>query len=96
MEWLEENKIPVGKWSKAVVDWLTDNAAFVFSAIEAVLEVIIKLILAVLQFPPALLMVRLLPDLLFGLNARCHSRSPLHWACCSSSIKVIGKKLLKR
>ncbi|MGI9356379.1 MAG: choline ABC transporter permease subunit [Rhizobiaceae bacterium] len=57
MEWLEDNKIPVGKWSKGVVDWLTDNAAFVFSAIEAVLEVIINLILAILQFPPALVMV---------------------------------------
>ena len=38
MNWLEDNKIPVGKWSKNVVDWLTDNAQFIFSAIEAVLE----------------------------------------------------------
>jgi len=68
MEWLEDNKIPVGKWAKAVVDWLTDNAAFLFSAIEAVLDVIINLILAVLQFPPALVMVALIAGLAFWLK----------------------------
>ncbi len=57
MEWLEDNKIPVGKWSKAVVDWLTDNAASIFSAIETVLEIIIKGLLAVFQYPPAFVVI---------------------------------------
>ena len=68
MEWLQENKIPVGKWSKGVVDWLTDNAAFFFSAVEAVLDVIINLILAILQFPPALAMVAVVAGLAFWLK----------------------------
>ena len=53
MEWLEENKIPVGKWAKAAVDWLTDNASTFFSAIESVLEAIIEVVLFLFQFPPA-------------------------------------------
>ena len=57
MEWLEENKIPIGKWSKTVVDWLTENATPFFNAIETVLEAIIKTLLAVLQFPPAFVVI---------------------------------------
>ncbi len=68
MEWLTENKIPVGKWSKAVVDWLTDNAAFVFSAIEVVLDIIISLILAILQFPPALVVVAIVAGIALWLK----------------------------
>ena len=60
MEWLEENKIPVGKGSKAVVDWLTDNAAFVFSALESTLKVIIKIILSIFQYPPAFVVIALI------------------------------------
>ncbi|MFD0917272.1 choline ABC transporter permease subunit [Pseudahrensia aquimaris] len=57
MDWLTDNKIPVGRWARDGVDWLTDNAAFVFDAIESVLEGVIALILAVLQTPPALIVV---------------------------------------
>ncbi|MDD9910421.1 MAG: choline ABC transporter permease subunit [Ahrensia sp.] len=68
MEWLEDNKIPVGKWAKGVVDWLTDNAAFIFRAVEAVLDVMISAILAVLQFPPALVTVALVTALALWLK----------------------------
>ncbi len=57
MEWLEDNKIPIGKWSKTVVDWLTENATPFFSAIETVLETIIKALLAVFQYPPAFVVI---------------------------------------
>lgn len=57
MEWLEENKIPIGKFSKNVVDWLTDNAAFIFTALEFVLEYVIAAILFVLQTPPAFVVI---------------------------------------
>lgn len=57
MEWLEEHKLPVGKWSKAVVDWLTDNAQFIFSALETGLEQVISAILFLLQTPPAFVIV---------------------------------------
>lgn len=57
MEWLEENKIPIGKWSKTVVDWLTENATPFFNAIETVLEAIIETLLAVFQYPPAFVVI---------------------------------------
>jgi len=57
MEWLTENKIPIGKWAKYVVDWLTDNAAFVFEGLETVLEVIISVILTIFQYPPAFVVI---------------------------------------
>ncbi len=60
MEWLEENKLPVGKWSKAVVDWLTDNAQFVFTAVEIVLEQVIAAILFIFQTPPAFVVIALI------------------------------------
>ncbi|MEM8749858.1 MAG: choline ABC transporter permease subunit [Pseudomonadota bacterium] len=57
MDWLTETKIPIGKWAKFIVDWLTDNAGFLFEALDLVLSAIIGFILAVLQFPPALIVV---------------------------------------
>ena len=57
MEWLTENKLPVGKWSKAVVDWLTDHAGWFFDGLAIGLETAIAAILWVLQTPPPLLVV---------------------------------------
>lgn len=57
MEWLTENKIPVGKSAEWIVDWLTENGGFVFTAIEAFLDQMIAAILTVLQYPPALAVV---------------------------------------
>ena len=57
MDWLTETKIPIGKWAKAVVDWLTDNASGVFDVIAAVLEAMIRAILFVLQWPHPLAVV---------------------------------------
>ncbi len=57
MEWLTENKIPVGKSAEWIVDWLTENGGFVFTAIEAFLDQMIAVILTVLQYPPALAVV---------------------------------------
>ncbi|MEL6504848.1 MAG: choline ABC transporter permease subunit [Pseudomonadota bacterium] len=57
--WLEENKLPIGKWSKNVVDWLTDNAQFIFTFIETVMEAVIEAILFCLQTPPAFVVIAL-------------------------------------
>ena len=41
MEQLEklitEHKIPIGAWSKAIIEWLTDNFEWLFDAISSVL-----------------------------------------------------------
>ena len=60
MDWLEENKIPVGKWAKTVVDWLTDNASAFFSVIESLLETIIDAVLAGFQYPPAFVIIAII------------------------------------
>ncbi|MFW2588702.1 choline ABC transporter permease subunit [Sagittula sp. SSi028] len=57
MEWLEDNKIPLGKWVKWGVDWLTDNAAWFFDGFALILETVIDAMLWCLQTPPALVIV---------------------------------------
>jgi glycine betaine/proline transport system permease protein len=52
MEWLAANKIPVGRWAKAGVDWLTANAAWAFDALAGWIEALIGAILWALQTPP--------------------------------------------
>ncbi len=60
MDWLTDNRIPIKEWAESAVDWLIDNASFIFDALDAVLELIIKAILAVIQFPHPLIFVAIL------------------------------------
>lgn len=57
MEWLEDNKIPIGAWAKAFVDWLTTNAAWFFDFLSLVLEGVIDGILWALQTPHPFLVI---------------------------------------
>ncbi|WP_350335531.1 choline ABC transporter permease subunit [Coralliovum pocilloporae] len=57
MEWLTETKIPIGKWAKWGVDWLTENAAWLFDAIALILEQMIDAVLYILQAPHPLAVV---------------------------------------
>ncbi|WP_029060082.1 choline ABC transporter permease subunit [Stappia stellulata] len=57
MEWLTEHKLPIGKWAQTLVDWLTDNAYWVFDGISTVLEALIDAILWLLQTPHPLVVV---------------------------------------
>ena len=54
MEWLEETKIPIGKWAAGIVGWMTDNLDWLFDGLALALELIINNILLVLQTPPPL------------------------------------------
>ncbi len=65
MEWLEDHKIPIGQWAKAFVDWLTNNAAWLFDAIAFALEHVIDAILWLLQAPHPFLIVALAAVLAF-------------------------------
>jgi glycine betaine/proline transport system permease protein len=55
---ITEHKIPIGQWSKAVIEWLTDNFEWLFDAISSVLKTLIDgssdLLLLV---PPLILLV---------------------------------------
>lgn len=57
MEWLETEKIPLGKWAKYFTDWLTDNAAWFFDGLAVVIETGIESILWVLSSPPPLVTI---------------------------------------
>ena len=59
MDWLTDNKIPVGKAAKAVFDWMKDHLGPVFDAISAVLEAMIAGILWLLQTPHPLIIIAL-------------------------------------
>lgn len=59
MDWLTDNKIPVGKVAKTINDWMNDNLGGFFDAISAVMEALIKAILWCLQSPHPLVIVGL-------------------------------------
>lgn len=53
MNWITENKLPLGDWMEAFVDWLTYNAASVFDAISLSLEwLILNIVDIFVWFPP--------------------------------------------
>ena len=68
MEWLTEYKIPIGKWSKAVVDWLTDNADWFFDGLAEFLGTVIDAIMWVLQTPPPLVVILALTAIAFVIR----------------------------
>lgn len=59
MEWLTDNKIPVGKVAKTINDWMSDNLGGLFDAISAVMEALIDAILWCLQTPHPLIIIGL-------------------------------------
>ena len=60
MDWLTENKLPLGRWIKLGVDWLNANAAGFFNAVADGLGWLIEGLIDALQALPALLLVALL------------------------------------
>ncbi len=57
MDWLTENKIPIGRWAADGFDWLQENGALFFDALSDALEALIDAILWVLQTPHPLIIV---------------------------------------
>lgn len=57
MDWLTEEKLPIGKWAKKFVDFLTDNGAWFFDGLAVGLEGFISALLFILQFPHPLIIV---------------------------------------
>ncbi|MEZ5731588.1 MAG: choline ABC transporter permease subunit [Paracoccaceae bacterium] len=57
MEGLTGNKLPVGKMSKSVFDWLKVNAEPIFDAMSTAMEWLIEAILWVLQTPHPLVVI---------------------------------------
>ncbi len=67
MDWLKQfwlglvtdEKIPVGKFSKAIFDWLKDNGKWFFDAMSTAMEAMIAGILWLLQSPHPLIIIAL-------------------------------------
>jgi glycine betaine/proline transport system permease protein len=68
MNWLTDNKIPVGQTASDVFDWLQTNGAGVFDAISAALEALIEGVLWLLQTPHPLVIVALFVALTWALQ----------------------------
>ncbi len=68
MDWLTETKIPIGKWAKSFVDFLTDNGAWFFDGLAFSLESFIEALLFVLQFPHPVLMALMVAALAWVLR----------------------------
>jgi glycine betaine/proline transport system permease protein len=57
IDWLENAKLPIGKWAQAGVDWLTANATWFFDGLSGLLEAFIGAVLWVLQTPHPFLVI---------------------------------------
>lgn len=68
MDWLTENKIPVGKVAASAFDWLQDNATWFFDGLSVGMETLIEAILWVLQTPHPLIVVAVLVGLTWLLR----------------------------
>jgi glycine betaine/proline transport system permease protein len=68
MNWLTDNKIPVGRTAADIFDWLQRNGAGVFDAIAAMLETLIESVLWLLQTPHPLVIVALFVALTWALQ----------------------------
>ena len=70
MDWLTDNKIPVGRTAKVAFDWLKDNGAGVFDWLSLVLEAMIDGILWLLQTPHPFVIIALFVALTWVLQRR--------------------------
>lgn len=68
MDWLEDNKIPIGKWVKSLVDWITDNLGWFFDGLSDGLEAMIDGLLWLLQAPHPFVVIALVTALAWVLR----------------------------
>ena len=65
MDWLTDNKIPIGKWAASVFDWLQINGAWFFDRLADTMEALIEGILWLLQTPDPLIIIALFAALTY-------------------------------
>lgn len=65
MEWLSssQNRLPIGRHAKSVIDWLTTNLAFFFDWLSFILQKVIDGLLFLFQAPDPLIVVAVLTAL---------------------------------
>ena len=70
MDWLTENKLPVGQVAKSGFDWLKTHGAGAFDALSDALEAMIDAILWLLQTPHPLAVIAVFAALTWALQRR--------------------------
>ena len=68
MDWLTENKIPIGKWAKTIFDWMNDNLGFFFDWLSDAMEGLIDAILWVLETPHPFIIIAVFAGLTWLLQ----------------------------
>ncbi|MBY4677450.1 choline ABC transporter permease subunit [Marinobacterium arenosum] len=68
MNWITDNKIPVGEWMEIFVDWLTLNAAGFFDALAAGMEWMILAVTSLMLWLPPLAIIALVAGLAWWLH----------------------------
>ena len=68
MNWLTDNRIPIGPWAKSFVDWLTTHGGWFFDQLSFLLSNGIKAMLYLLQAPHPLVVVAVLTGIAFWLR----------------------------
>jgi glycine betaine/proline transport system permease protein len=68
VDWLTDNKIPIGKWASNFFDWLRDNFSGVFDAMADGAEALIEGLLWLLQTPHPLIIIGLFVGLTWILQ----------------------------
>lgn len=76
MDWLTDNKIPIGKWAKAFFDWLRDNFSGAFDIMAEGAEALIDGLLWVLETPHPLFIITAFVGLTWLLQR--------NWKTCSA------------
>jgi len=70
MQWLTENKIPIGKSFKTGFEWLRDNAGVIFDGLEIATDTLIQSILDTLNYPHPLFVVLAFTSLTWFLQKK--------------------------
>ena len=68
MDWLTDNKIPVGPTARNVFNWLQDNGAWFFDGLEEGMRALVDAILWALMLPHPLVLVALFVALTWGIQ----------------------------
>ncbi|ULB10417.1 choline ABC transporter permease subunit [Cereibacter azotoformans] len=68
LDWLTDHKLPVGRWSKMMFDWLNANGGPFFDLISRTMQAVIDAILGVLGASPPLLIIAILAGLAWYLQ----------------------------
>ncbi len=68
MDWLTENKIPLGNWIKQLVEWLLDHGTWLFDAFADAMEFVIEGFVDSMLWVHPLLMVAIFAGIGFALH----------------------------